>query len=152
MLKAGANPELKNTKFNLTPLEIATNVESSGSYFGLGLNHECVRLLLDAGADASDGSALARACLAKNNLSTVLLLIDAGADVNGIDYSGNHALGNAVVSACEFGGENVKTVKVLIDAGANVGIDYRDMTNFAKRNHCDDVLKILQDANYNFKG
>jgi ankyrin repeat protein len=113
LIENGGNIHLKGYyTYGVTPLIAAAE---SGS-------HECVELLLNAGADlmASDAyetTALMMAAKSGNEMS-VRLLLDAGAGehINAINSWGTTALIESAISG------NAKSVQALIAAGADVNM------------------------------
>jgi len=88
LLKAGANPSLKEEEQEYSPLMIAFN--------GSNVDWAIFQALLEAGADinsrASRGETALMLAVFKLNLKAVEKLLELGADVNDRDISGNTAL------------------------------------------------------------
>ena len=88
--------------------------------------HECVKLLLETGADVNDTSTQSQTSLMYSamfgHVACLNLLIGAGADVNTKDIAGSKAL----FMASAFGHE--KCVKSLIEAGVGVNMKTDSLT------------------------
>ena len=89
---------------------------------GLGRCAQCVRILLEAGADLnvtnkSERTALSRASY-NGRVDVVRLLPAAGAVVDAEDTSGNSTLGQCCAGH-QCGPQQVECAKVLIEAGAS---------------------------------
>lgn len=86
---------------------------------------ECVRLLLEAGADPDARDSLGRtALMSAGSAEVVRVLLAAGADRDATDPYGNDALHAAVESACGPNGcepARFDVAKALVDAGADMG-------------------------------
>lgn len=105
-----------------------------------------VAKLVGAGAavdtEADDGTTALRFCTQKNQASTAALLLQAGADVDGTERSGN-----PLTIAAQFGHEEV--VAVLIEAGAWVDayspepIDATPLLMAAAKGHVEVVRQLL---------
>ena len=74
---------------------------------------DCVRLLLQAGADPNVQSALSTALSLARSVECAKLLLEHGADIDAVNYEGNTAL---VILATE----DFKTAMFLVESGANV--------------------------------
>ena len=105
-----------------------------------------VAKLVSAGAavdtEADDGTTALRFCAQKNQGSTAALLLQAGADVDGTERSGN-----PLTIAAQFG--HVDVAAVLIDAGAWVDayspepIDATPLLMAAAKGHVEVVRQLL---------
>ena len=115
LLAIGANVNVRdrNAKGHLTPLMIAAQQG----------NAEMVRLLLDSGADPymldsySGDSVLHQACTS-GSTEVIKLLIEAGAFVNAVSATGNHA--TPLHHALQHG--HLACAEVLVDAGADLSL------------------------------
>ncbi|KAJ1324752.1 ankyrin repeat domain-containing protein 50 [Microdochium nivale] len=132
-----------------------------------GINAQSVKLLLDAGANVNAqggkyGTALQAACSLWGEQiewdeeseceeehisvsSVVILLLDAGADVNA--QGGRYGTGNALQAASSRGFQDV--VELLLDAGADVNAQggyYGNALQAASYEGHQDVVQLLLDA------
>src|SRR5215472_4360496 len=93
---------------------------SGGPALAMGITtdcQKCVELLMAKGLDQGAYTfALLRAASFSDDVSTIRLLLDHGADVNAVDPSGRTSLMHAVVSDAQ----SLETVKLLVDHGANI--------------------------------
>jgi ankyrin repeat protein len=130
---AAARGTLEATRALLEGRADARVVDRRGaSPLVLTTNSECFRLLLDAGADANAKNLygvplLVQTCRGRRGRSQqplgvehvierVELLLDVGADVDGVDYRGNTAL----LEAAAVG--NTRLVEVLLERDANATV------------------------------
>lgn len=141
LIKDGANVNCADAEGN-SPLIFA-------AFYG---HQDCVRLLIDSGADVNQinnwkdkWTALQFAC-ARGHAECVRLLIDSGANIDHVNNKGNTALMNAVDT------NHITCVRILLEAGANVNcVNKWNLTalNYAVARNNQDMASLLVSAGAN---
>lgn len=136
LLEAGANPNLGDDEYNMTPLMRAGN-------------EDICNLLIDASADVNaitscGMTALMQAAHYSGRLEKMSILIKAGANIDAVDQDGKTALMYAVQEA-----ENLDKVRLLIKTGANVNLkdnEGNSALNYALAAKNQEIIQLLQEA------
>ena len=148
LLEAGADVNASDRNGSTALINAAGGklVETTrGGMFGLAENSAMVAALLAAGADVNGGSGstpLHQAAFAED-LESVRMLLDAGADVHARDWRQRTPL----LNAADYGGfRNLEVLETLIEAGADV--NDRDefgktVLDFALASPADRVVEVV---------